>query len=86
MSVQPVNHKNAAWLSIKGKPCGTYFCFFLFGRGSITGYGKISISCNQFFSLCTYAAYARPGKIVRINATTRAVIVVFNTVVINTYL
>lgn len=25
MSVQPVNHKNAAWLSIKGKPCGTYF-------------------------------------------------------------
>ena len=38
------------------------------------------------FLLCTYAVYARPGKIVRINATTRAVIVVFNTVVINTYL
>ena len=38
------------------------------------------------YLLCTYAVYARPVKIVRINATTRAVIVVFNTVVINTYL
>lgn len=85
MSVQPINHKNAAWLSIKGKPCGTYFASSCLEGVLLPDMEKSPFPVISFL-LCTYAVYARPGKIVRINATTRAVIVVFNTVVINTYL